>query len=571
MPSDLDIHICYISHLNTRNIYKLLRVIIFHFIFITILKMISRETQERLAFILINIGEGDQDIEVVRQVLSEISSFEPYSTFHYLDKNRNGLLTSSDFLEFLFKNNYRAIERDVYMLIREWDSDSDGKISFGDFEKWILPQQSKNLRVLAARRMQLNLLDLPYEVEYAFMRILEREIAYLKRLEDARQDLERMHDFNMLDCFQTIDDYRLSYLNVESIQRFLRRNGYNPTDEIMQSIIIRLDKNGDSKVTYSEFVDGIAPTQPFSKIGMGNSGYLSTRSHYLTSPSPYKSYNSTVSSVLSKSSSSISSLRSSRNALSPERNNKSNFKNLSARSSVDRNVCNDYESKELAKFLNEQITLDKELETMRQELALRVDFTIADAFKMLESQTYKGFITELQLDSELRALNLHPSANDIYMLFRQYDKNSDGKLTFSDLCEMLTPRQCDYSKLLNSRPTSNLSSSKRKCALSIETQELLSRVFKKIFDIENASEAIRQRITNNPYLNVNDLFSKIDKDYNGNISIDGFRKIMHDNGIYPTGTELTAILSRYDRNKDGKVSYKEFIQEITPRSPSHLN
>ncbi|CAG9322701.1 unnamed protein product [Blepharisma stoltei] len=526
--------------------------------------MLSQETEERLANILINIGEGDQDIEVVRQVLSEIRTFEPFSTFRSLDRFGNGFLTSTDLLEFLRRNNFRPTERESYLLIREWDSNSDGLLSYGDFQKWMLPSQNQNLAILASRRMGFHPNELSYEIEYALMRVLEREISYLRRVENFRQDLERMPDFNLLQCFQLVDDAKLSYLTIGSLERFLERNGYKPSREIMESIMRRIDKNGDSRVSYSEFVDSIMPSEPFSKIGLCSSTYLSGKSNYSMSPSPYKSFRSSISSDTKKTT--FAEPRSQ----SPPRKLKSALKkdsSLSTRSSMSRESTSDYDITELAKTFGEQITLDKELENMRQELALRADFTIADAFRMLESPTSKGHISELQLDSELRSLNVYSRQNELYLLFRHYDKDCDGKLTYSDLCDMLTPRQSEYSKLLNSRAPSGVKFSRRKCALSIETQELLARVFKKIFDIENASEIIRQRIANNPSVNIHSLFLKLDKTHNGSISIDGFRKMLHENGIYPTEKDLMALLSRYDKDKDGKVSYREFVQEIEPKSP----
>jgi len=31
--------------------------------------------------------------------------------------------------------------------------------------------------------------------------------------------------------------------------------------------------------------------------------------------------------------------------------------------------------------------------------------------------------------------------------------------------------------------------------------------------------------------------------------------------------ELVGLMKRYDKNMDGKVSYSEFINEMTPKSP----
>jgi len=42
---------------------------------------------------------------------------------------------------------------------------------------------------------------------------------------------------------------------------------------------------------------------------------------------------------------------------------------------------------------------------------------------------------------------------------------------------------------------------------------------------------------------------------------------LNDYGIFATKTDLENLVKRYDKNEDGKVSYGEFISEITPKSP----
>jgi Ca2+-binding EF-hand superfamily protein len=38
-------------------------------------------------------------------------------------------------------------------------------------------------------------------------------------------------------------------------------------------------------------------------------------------------------------------------------------------------------------------------------------------------------------------------------------------------------------------------------------------------------------------------------------------------GFYATDSEITWLIDRYDKNRDGRISYSEFIDEILPKSP----
>ena len=62
-----------------------------------------------------------------------------------------------------------------------------------------------------------------------------------------------------------------------------------------------------------------------------------------------------------------------------------------------------------------------------------------------------------------------------------------------------------------------------------------------------------------------DAFTALDRDQNGYISIDEFRAILHDYDIIPTTSDLINLMKRYDKNRDGKVTFSEFVSELTPK------
>jgi len=46
--------------------------------------------------------------------------------------------------------------------------------------------------------------------------------------------------------------------------------------------------------------------------------------------------------------------------------------------------------------------------------------------------------------------------------------------------------------------------------------------------------------------------------------------LLSDHGIYATSKEAIGLVEKFDKNQDGKVSYSEFVQEMTPKSPSKI-
>lgn len=81
------------------------------------------------------------------------------------------------------------------------------------------------------------------------------------------------------------------------------------------------------------------------------------------------------------------------------------------------------------------------------------------------------------------------------------------------------------------------------------------------------SESIRQRLNRRPLFNLWEGFKALDKDNNGFVSTYEFKDMLINHGFFPSQKEVLTLVDRYDKNHDGKVSYSEFIQEITPKSP----
>lgn len=96
---------------------------------------------------------------------------------------------------------------------------------------------------------------------------------------------------------------------------------------------------------------------------------------------------------------------------------------------------------------------------------------------------------------------------------------------------------------------------------------MLKQALNMIIKNEASSESIRQRLNRRPLFNLWEGFKALDKDNNGFVSAYEFKDMLIDHGFFPSQKEVISLLERYDKNNDGKVSYSEFIQEITPKSP----
>jgi len=227
------------------------------------------------------------------------------------------------------------------------------------------------------------------------------------------------------------------------------------------------------------------------------------------------------------------------------------------------------EEDHLAKSLREQIDLDKQLENQKNDLAMRSDFNLLDAFRFFDIHG-KGYITKSELKEGYNQFDIYPTNNELYLVMRKFDKDNDGLLRFADFCEFFSPKQTEYASILNNRIPSYSSKKNLSDTFSSESKHLIRKVLNYIVNNEVYSEEVRQKLARRPLFDIYEAFKALDKDNLGYISINEFRDLLAEHGSFPSNKDLLNLMKRYDRNQDGKVTYSEFVQELTPKSPQKI-
>jgi hypothetical protein len=79
--------------------------------------------------------------------------FDPFKAFQAIDHDRNGSITAYEVYRFMKETLYQRISlSDAENLIKEFDSDQDGRINEQDFFNFLLPASSLSLRDIALKR-----------------------------------------------------------------------------------------------------------------------------------------------------------------------------------------------------------------------------------------------------------------------------------------------------------------------------------------------------------------------------------------------------------------------------------
>jgi len=65
--------------------------------------------------------------------------------------------------------------------------------------------------------------------------------------------------------------------------------------------------------------------------------------------------------------------------------------------------------------------------------------------------TNKGWLTAPQLQAALELYGQYTHKDDVYTFVRRHDRDSDGRILFSDFCDAFTPQDSYYANSLSTR------------------------------------------------------------------------------------------------------------------------
>ena len=95
------------------------------------------------------------------------------------------------------------------MLIKLYNINEDGKLSFTEFINGILPQDDEELcrKCTLRKSYDIGSIDhkLPYDIEYGVSRVFEEEINALKQINKIKKELNNCVDFSPVEAFKCID------------------------------------------------------------------------------------------------------------------------------------------------------------------------------------------------------------------------------------------------------------------------------------------------------------------------------------------------------------------------------
>lgn len=225
------------------------------------------------------------------------------------------------------------------------------------------------------------------------------------------------------------------------------------------------------------------------------------------------------------------------------------------------------EEKQLVESFLRLLDLEKELEKSKQMLAHRRDFTVHDAFKIFDVSRL-GKINSYDLKQVFTSFGLYISLEEAKLIMSRFDRNRDEYLTFEEFVDMWVPLDPVFATSLDSRsnrhPTGYYSTDD---ILDAVTRADFVYVLKKTLEVETFVEGVRQKHIDRPLFNMSDAFDTVNKEGGMFVEKEDFSNLLKRHRFFATNKELNMLMDRFDKDKDRRVSYSEFISEITPHSP----
>mgnify|MGYP000078636089 CR=1 FL=1 len=75
--------------------------------------------------------------------------------------------------------------------------------------------------------------------------------------------------------------------------------------------------------------------------------------------------------------------------------------------------------------------------------------------------------------------------------------------------------------------------------------------------VENSAEHIRQKLAARPGFNAYEAFNSLDLDGSGSITVPELMRMIESRGYYVGHKEAAQVIDKFDKNKDGRVSFAE--------------
>jgi Ca2+-binding EF-hand superfamily protein len=226
------------------------------------------------------------------------------------------------------------------------------------------------------------------------------------------------------------------------------------------------------------------------------------------------------------------------------------------------NICNpnEMEERQLNDYFKSLMDAESKIEQAKTDLALKCDFNVEDAFRIFEN-CGRGYLTYDDLKCGLNLLDVCVNDSDIRLLMKRFDLQKNCCLNFTDFFDMLVPFEKDYRNMVENRNPNTYCPNNCPDIFMFQTRNSLKNVFNALIDFENKLNLMKRNYTT-LRLKLKDIFNLIDPCCLGSFKSEDLDSYLKKKGIFSNPKDEDLLFIRLDKNRDGKVDYCEFEDEL---------
>ena len=210
------------------------------------------EKKKLLFKLFVNFIEKENEVRKIKENLSSCPEANPQNIFDLFNINQSNKISSSDILETLnsLSSNDSINQDDIKYIFKKFNKTSSNGFTFYELKN-----------ILFSDQIQLNNdeVDLEEKTKNIIFEFFKEVIEGEKEIENSRIVLNEATNNIYYDLFESIKKGNKLGIEKDDIETFMKENEYDIKEEEVNIIMEKMDKNRDSLIDYSEFIDEIKP------------------------------------------------------------------------------------------------------------------------------------------------------------------------------------------------------------------------------------------------------------------------------------------------------------------------
>lgn len=546
--------------------------------------MVTTLVEERLIDLLHEYSEAETRSEITRQVLYERRDFDAYSSYKRVLTSDLGGITRTALRTFLNNNGLFPPEADLDLLFWNLDRDGDGLVNWTEFLNTVMSREHSFVPPQYGTYYPFSV-----ELEHSLMRVFEQEMVNQRNLEDSRRALH-LSSYTESKLFDSVDRELKGWVSLADVDAFLKSRYAGTTYAKSERAFRRIDEDGDGRVVFEEFLRAVRPVYLYPTYA-DFYAFKRTNSPERRHTSPMRrAYNTTKKLYDTADKFQTPDRRSLRKSLrrsvhASVHASRSPARRHSPYRSPVKRYAQELREEILSKSLGRaryrwhhtsplrELERERALSAAKLRSESRIRFLDDSYYSPIRGWVHTSPLKEALAGSRMRetlhreqlreSLTRETLRKSLYTERESAKKESALKSTAAK-----TDMSRSYAKTANmSRSFHRESSRTRELSPAIQSKMIVnfndSIYDNKLLEEKRVNLALRYDFC------LTEMFSMVDYGQSGYVSLADWQKFAYENSMALDSEDLCVIIDRYDRDRDGLLSFSEFCDLFLPNATEY--